>query len=350
MDWSQIIENTLRSAVGRDMIIYALAAIGLNIHFGYTGLLNFGQAGFMAVGGYATAISLRHGVLGVELPYLFGIDLDGGVADFVAVVEAVGLGMLAAVAFAVVLGLPTLRLRADYLAIVTIAAAEIFRRVMAVPNLADTTGGADGLSAFADPFHDLNPIPEGTYGFGPWRYGERQAWILLVGWTLVLVAVLVTFLLMRSPWGRVVRAVREDEDAARSLGKNAYGYKMQSLVVGGVMGGLSGIFWALAQSSVLPEFFSTAPTFLAYVALILGGAARVWGPVVGSLILWGLLSFSSGVLSEGVTEGYIPDWLMNDTQVGQVRFILVGLGLALLAIFRPQGIFGDRREISLEPQ
>jgi len=165
----------------------------------------------------------------------------------------------------------------------------------------------------------------------------------------VLLAVLVTFLLMRSPWGRVVRAIREDEDAARSLGKNAYAYKMQSLVVGGVMGAAGGIFWALAQSSVLPEFFGTAPTFLAYVALILGGAARVWGPVVGSIILWGLLSFANGVLTEGVSEGYIPDWLMDENQVGQVRFILVGLALALLAIFRPQGIFGDRREISLEP-
>jgi neutral amino acid transport system permease protein len=343
VDWSQIVENTLRSAVGRDMIVYALAAIGLNVHFGYTGLLNFGQAGFMAVGGYGAAITLRH----LDLPLMPAVS---DMAPLPAVAVAVVMGMVAAVLFAVVLGLPTLRLRADYLAIVTIAAAEIFRRVMAVPNLAETTGGADGLSAFADPFHDLSPLPDGTYGFGPWRYDERQAWILLVGWTLVLLAVLVTFLLMRSPWGRVVRAIREDEDAARSLGKNAYAYKMQSLVVGGVMGAFGGIFWALAQSSVLPEFFGTAPTFLAYVALILGGAARVWGPVVGSIILWGLLSFANGVLSQGVSEGYIPDWLMADTQVGQVRFILVGLGLALLAVFRPQGIFGDRREISLEPQ
>jgi neutral amino acid transport system permease protein len=311
------------------MIVYALAAIGLNIHFGYTGLLNFGQAGFLAVGGYGTAVSVHE----------FGLPLW----------LAAGVGLLCGVLFALVLGVPTLRLRADYLAIVTIAAAEIFRRLMAVPNFQETTGGSDGLNNFADGFFDANPIPDGTYGFGPWEYDERQLWYHLVGWGMVLLAVLVTFLLMRSPWGRVVRAIREDEDAARSLGKNAYGYKMQSLVVGGVIGAAGGVFWAIAQNSVLPDNYSSGQTFFAYVALILGGAARVWGPVVGSMILWALLIFADGVLSQGVEQGWLPDWLMEQTQVGQVRFILVGAGLALLAVFRPQGIFGNRREISLEP-
>jgi neutral amino acid transport system permease protein len=347
MDWLQVFESTVRSAVGQDAIIYALAAIGLNIHFGYTGLLNFGQAGFIAVGGYGTAVTAREldkalardGVLADNFQFLDGWELWIGV----------GAGVLAGVLFALALGLPTLRLRADYLAIVTIAAAEIFHRLMAVPNFQETTGGADGLNNFADSFHDANPIADGSYGFWWFEYSQRQLWILLVGWTLVLLAVLVTFLLMRSPWGRVVRAIREDEDAARSLGKNAYGYKMQSLILGGVIGALGGIFWAVVQDSVVPANYVSSVTFLAYVALILGGAARVWGPVVGSIILWAVLSFTNGLLSEGVREGYVPDWFMEDTQVGQVRFILVGAGLALLAVFRPQGIFGDRREISLEP-
>jgi neutral amino acid transport system permease protein len=329
MDWSEIFEATLNAAVGRNTIIFALAAIGLNVHFGYTGLLNFGQAGFMAVGAYGVAISVST----YDLPLWFGVIM----------------GVLAAMAFALLLGLPTLRLRADYLAIVTIAAAEIFRRVMAVPNFRETTGGADGLSGVSGNFYDINPIPEGDYGFGPWQYDERQAWMLVVGWTLVGLAALVTFLLMRSPWGRVVRAIREDEDAARSLGKNAYFYKTQSLLVGGVMGAMGGIFWAVVTSAVLPDHFQTGPTFLAYVALILGGAARVWGPVVGSIILWSLLTFAQVLLTQGTREGVIPEWIMEETQVGRVRFILVGLGLALLVVFRPQGIFGDRREIALEP-
>jgi neutral amino acid transport system permease protein len=330
MDWTEIIEATLKAAIGRDMIIFALAAIGLNVHFGYTGLLNFGQAGFMAVGGYGVAITVST----YDWPLLLGV--------------LAGVG--AAVGFALLLGLPTLRLRADYLAIVTIAAAEIFRRIMAVPNFRETTGGADGLSGVsADFYGSLNPIPDGRYGFGPWHYDERQVWMLLVGWTLVGLAVLVTFLLMRSPWGRVVRSIREDEDAARSLGKNAYSYKTQSLIVGGVMGALGGIFWAVSTSAVLPDHFGTGPTFLAYVALILGGAAKVWGPVVGASILWGLLTFAQVGLTQATREGYIPDGIMEASQVGQVRFMLVGLGLALLAIFRPQGIFGNRREIALEP-
>lgn len=344
MEWARIFESTLQAAIGRDMIIYALAAIGLNIHFGYTGLLNFGQAGFMAVGAYATSISLRE----LDLPR-FPIGLNGDVAHAVALIEAIGLGLLAGVLFAVVLGLPTLRLRADYLAIVTIAAAEIFRRVMAVPNFADTTGGADGLSGFSSSFYEINPVPDGEYGFGPWRYDEVNTWIQIVGWGLVLVSLAFTYLLMRSPWGRVVRAIREDEDAARSLGKNAYGYKLQSLLVGGLIGTMGGVFWALASRGVLPDNFSPSPTFLAYVALILGGAARVWGPVVGSIFLWALLTLANGMLVEGVEEDYVPDWIMRDVQVGSVRFILVGAGLALLAVFRPQGMFGNRREIALEP-
>jgi neutral amino acid transport system permease protein len=169
VDWSTIIDDSLRAMVGREAIIYALAAIGLNVHFGYTGLLNFGQVGFMAIGGYGVAIS----VLEWDLPLGVGV--------------LVGIG--AATALALLLGLPTLRLRADYLAIVTIAASEIFRLMVSAPSWRSFTGGSDGLSGFSSGFYDLNPIGEGTYGFGPWRYSERTLWVLLVGWTLVMLAV-----------------------------------------------------------------------------------------------------------------------------------------------------------------
>ncbi len=328
MDWSVIFEDALRNLVGREAIIYALAAIGLNVHFGYTGLLNFGQVGFMAIGGYGVAVSTLE----------WGVPLGVGVL--------IGIG--AAVVLALLLGLPTLRLRADYLAIVTIAASEIFRLMVSAPSWRGVTGGSDGLSGFSSGFYDLNPIPDGTYGFGPWRYSERSLWVLLVGWTLVLLAVLLVWLLIRSPWGRVVKAIREDEDAVRALGKNVYGYKMQSLILGGVIGAIGGMFWVLAQAAIVPGSFSPIPTFYAYAALILGGLARIWGPVVGSMIFWALLSFSQGLINELVANEYIPTSIMDSNQAGNVRFMLVGVGLILLLVFRPQGIFGDKREIALQ--
>jgi neutral amino acid transport system permease protein len=328
MDWSTIIDNMLRALVGREAIIYALAAIGLNMHFGYTGLLNFGQVGFMAIGAYGVAISVLE----------FGVPLGVGLL----------FGVGAAVVLALLLGLPTLRLRADYLAIVTIASSEILRLSISAPRWRAVTGGSDGLSGFAGSFYRLNPVPDGSYGFGPWRYGERGLWVLIVGWTLVVAAALLVALLIRSPWGRVIKAIREDEDAVRALGKNVYFYKMQSLVLGGVIGAVGGMFWVIAQASVTPQSFSPIPTFYAYAALILGGLARIWGPVIGAMLFWALLSLTQGVVNEAVANDYIPDFVMNDIQAGNVRFMLVGLGLILLLVFRPQGILGDRREIALQ--
>jgi neutral amino acid transport system permease protein len=328
LDWSSIIDNTLRAFVGREAIIFALAAIGLNVHFGYTGLLNFGQVGFMAIGGYGVAISVLE----------WGVPLGVGVL----------IGILAATALALLLGLPTLRLRADYLAIVTIAASEIFRLMMSAPSWRDFTGGSDGLTGFSSGFYDLNLFPDGSYGFGPWRYSERTLWPLFVGWILVLLAVGLVYLLMRSPWGRVVKAIREDEDAVRALGKNVYGYKMQSLILGGVIGAIGGMFWVVAQAAITPGSFSPIPTFYAYAALILGGLARIWGPVIGSMIFWGLLTFTDEIVRELVDNEYIPRSVLDANQAGNVRFMLVGVGLILLLVFRPQGIFGDRREIALQ--
>jgi neutral amino acid transport system permease protein len=328
MDWGDILSNTLRASVGEQAIIYALAAIGLNIHFGYTGLLNFGQVGFMAIGAYGVAVSVRTW----DLPFWAGL----------------GVGIGGAVLLALLLGIPTLRLRADYLAIVTIAASEIFRRLVGATKFKSTTGGADGLSEFNRTFRDLSFIPDGKYGFGPWRYGSRDLWELLVGWGLVLLAVLLTYLLIRSPWGRVLKAIREDEDAARALGKNAYWYKMQSLVLGGVIGAFGGMFWALAQGSVSANSFNPEPTFFAYVALILGGTARIWGPVIGSMIFWAIITFTDSALRSGIRADYVPEWLMDPSQVGAARLMLVGLALILLVVFRPQGMFGDKREIALE--
>ncbi|NUR83613.1 MAG: branched-chain amino acid ABC transporter permease [Nonomuraea sp.] len=326
MDWALIFVTTVKAAIGVETVYYALAAIGINIHFGYTGLLNFGQAAFMGVAGYGLAVMVT--VAG--MPFWIGIVV----------------GLAAAVLLALVLGIPTLRLRADYLAIVTIAGAEIVRLIFRSVAFKSVFGGSDGQRGFSDGFYAMNPFSEGNYGIGSITFNNRTLWVLVVGWALVGISCLIVWALMRSPWGRVLKAIREDEDAVRALGKNVFSYKMQSLILGGVIGCLGGFIYGLAFASVQPDVFGTETTFFAYTIVILGGAARVFGPVIGSAIFWVLLVLVYGVLTEAVQAGYIS--FIDTNQVGAIRYILVGLGLILLLIFRPQGIFGDKREIAID--
>jgi neutral amino acid transport system permease protein len=328
VDWEQILRNCLAAAVGQEAAVFALAATGLNVHFGYTGLLNFGQVGFMAVGAYGIAISVTY----LGLPLWWGI----------------AVGLAASVLLALLLGIPTLRLRADYLAIVTIATAEIIRFLTRSVALRDVTGGSYGLTQFARDFYALNPFPPGRYGLASVQFGERQFWLLVVAWSLVALGCLLVFLLMRSPWGRLLRAIREDEDVVRSLGKNVYAYKLQSLAFGGVLGSVAGFVLAIGTQSVQPDTYSSPITFFAYTVLILGGVARVLGPVAGSMVFWALLALTDNVLREAVEARLISNEIMDGTQVAQVRFMLVGLGLILLMVFRPQGLFGDRNELALD--
>ena len=144
------------------------------------------------------------------------------------------------------------------------------------------------------------------------------------------------------------KAIREDEDAARSLGKNAYSYKMQALASAVCSVPLGGMLRAIGTSSAQPQNFITDVTFFAWVALILGGAGKVLGPVVGAAMFYGCLNFSDILLRQLVANGTIPESVMDGTQVGQVRFMLIGLGLVLLAAFRPQGIFGSKEEMALD--
>jgi neutral amino acid transport system permease protein len=323
------ITGGLQAALGYQAIFFVLLAVGLNVHFGYTGLLNFGQAAFALLGAFGVAVS----VVRWDLPFWVGILI----------------GLAAAVVLALLLGIPTLRLRADYLAIVTIAAAEILRLVFRSVGATAVTGGTRGLSGFNADFVALAPwAGSGQYDILGTRWSGAQLWLALVGWTLVLLTSLLVWSLMRSPWGRVVKAIREDEDAARSLGKNVYSYKMQALVLGGVIGSLGGTVYALGLGSVNPDQYQNANTFLAYTALILGGAARIWGPVVGGAILLFLVQFADTGLKALISNGIIPESLLSQTDVASLRFVLIGVGLMALLVFRPQGIFGDRREVMLD--
>lgn len=323
IDWGAIFSNAAVELISPTTAAYALAALGLAVHFGYTGLLNFGQAGFMALGAYGYAISIL----------TLGFPVWGAVL--------VGIG--ASVIFALILGIPTLRLRADYLAIVTIAAAEIVRLLFTTNSFASVTGSANGLSGYKTGFAALNPIPDGTYGFGPFTYNAYDWWLRIVAWIVVILAGLLTWQIMRSPWGRVIKGIREDEDAVRALGKNVYAYKMQSLILGGVFGTIAGMIFALPRA-VVPSNYQTSLTFFIYAILLLGGAATILGPVIGAMVFWVLLSFFSGFIARAVEAGWLP--FMTSIQAGQLRFILVGVAIMLIVIFRPQGIFGNKKELA----
>lgn len=322
MDWGAILSNTAGWILSPTTIAYALAAVGLSVHFGYGGLLNFGMAGFMALGAYGYAIS----ILSFGLPWWVGILV----------------GMSASVVFALILGIPTLRLRADYLAIVTIAAAEIVRLLFTTQVFDNWTNSADGLGGYHSGFRAANPFPEGTYGFGPWTYNETELWTITFALILLALAVLLVWLLMRSPWGRVLKGIREDEDAVRALGKNVFAYKMQALIIGGIFGALGGVVFAL-PSAVVPSVYVTSLTFFIWTILLLGGAATVFGPVIGSVIFWVLMAFLDNVLPQLAKQGILP---MTAIQAAVLRYILVGVALMLIVIFRPQGIFGNKKELS----
>lgn len=327
MDLLSILTNALRGAFGPEAAIYALAAVGLNLHFGYTGLLNFGQVGFMLVGAYGTAVPV----------VAWGLPLGVGVL----------IGVACAVVLALILGIPTLRLRGDYLAIATIAAAEVLRYLYRSEWAQPLTGGVFGLKQFANGFYALNPYTS-DLDVGPLAFSARNLWVMTVAWSATLLATALIGLLVHSPWGRVLRSVREDEQAARSLGKNVFAYKMQSLVMGGVLGALAGALLGINTQALAPDAFVPIITFYLWTIMILGGASRVIGPVVGSIVFWFLLTFLDSFLRQGIGTGLIPATVLSTSDVGAVRFATVGLALMLLMLFRPAGLLGNREELRLD--
>ena len=303
---------------------FALAAIGLNFHFGLTGLLNMGQAGFMLLGMYGFAISIREG-----LPMWLAIII----------------AMLCAMAFGLLLGWPTLRLRGDYLAIVTIAAAEIVRYTARSQTLIDLTGASVGIRGkdFKDVFERLSPFPDKQVTILWWTFHGSQSsswWLRLVAWILVAIIAGMFWRLAKSPWGRVLKGIREDEDAVRALGKNVYWYKMQALIIGGVIGALGGIIWALG-AAVQPDSMGRTTTFWIWTILLLGGAATVFGPILGSVIFFVTLT-----LVRGLAKMFIPSDIMPTTAIEPFSLVLVGVTLMLLVIYRPQGILGNKKELA----
>ena len=308
--------------------IYGLAAIGINVHFGWTGLLNFGHAAFMGIGAYTTVLLIPH-TLGRE-----GDVITTGLPLSLAII----CGLLASALLGLLLGLPTLRLRGDYLAIVTIAAAEIFR--LLVRDFEDLTGGVYGIILFSDALQDHRPeiITEfsRTNGIPP-----AQVWVGLLTLLSILIVLTILSRLKRSPWGRALRAVREDEDAVRALGKNAVWLKLQSFMLGAAIGGLSGIFLVFNYGTVQASTFVPVLTFYVWAALILGGVGSLSGPVLGAVIFWVIIAGTDSI-TRILFES--PD----GQQLAGVRFVIVGLLIMLFMIFRPSGILGKKEELLLD--
>ncbi len=299
--------------------VYTIFALGLQLNVGFTGIVNFGQAGFMAIGAYAMAI------LTVKTGWSFWLAMPAAV--------------LITVAIGIVVGLPSLRLRADYFAIATIAFAEIVR--LSAQNLRGLTGGNEGLfcegsRCFDDSWRSLSDTITGWLQDLGWSKPEALVPLLIVVWVTALVLTTALWYAQRTPWGRVLRAIREDEDAARALGKNTLAYKLQSLGIAAALGAISGFFLALDLATVHPADFLPIVTFIGYGVLVLGGLANYWGVAVGAILMW--------VILEGTRFIELP---ISDTQVASVRFIIVGLALILLMAFRPQGLFGKREEMVL---
>ncbi|HEX5763141.1 MAG TPA: branched-chain amino acid ABC transporter permease [Solirubrobacterales bacterium] len=302
--------------------IYAVVSLGLQLNVGYTGIVNFGQAGFMAVGGYSMAILV----------------LEAGLSFWLALPLAVAITM----AFGVLIGLPSLRLRADYLAIVTLATAEVVRLV--AQNARGLTGGNKGLycefegveqRCFDDAWRSVS---DGVLGFVEsfWADPEPLLPLLLVVWLTVAVAIVGLNYVQRTPWGRVLRAVREDEEAARALGKNTLLHKLQSLAISALLGAVAGFYLALFLTTIHPDDYEPIVTFFAFGVLILGGLASYTGVAIGAVLLWTLL--------EGTRFVELP---ISEEKAAALRFAIVGVVLIGLMAFRPQGIFGKREEMVL---
>lgn len=287
--------------------VYALLALGLNLHWGFTGLLNAGIAGFVAIGGYTAAIltstpTATH--LGLDLPIVVGL--------------LAAMALCGAVALAI--GLATIGLRGDYLAMATLGIAEIIRLV--AHNEAWLTAGPIGIAGVPRP---LESLPQ---DWAPAAFlGVVLAAIAAVYWAAERAA--------RAPWGRVQRAIRDNERAAAAAGKDIRAFRLQSFVVGAMVMGLGGALMAHFFKFIAPDTADpTMATFLVWVMLIAGGSGNNRGAVLGGFAIWGLWAATDLVTAQ-FGEALGP-------RAAYARVFLIGLALQLILIYRPQGLIGER--------
>lgn len=291
---------------------YALSSLGLNIQYGFTGMFNVGVAGFFAIGAYTSAL-----LTGPRYPdtVVGGFDLPIAAGWIMAMAVAGVAGML--------VGLITLRLREDFLAISTFGIAISIQLV--ANNLDQLTRGPNGLYALPKPFAELSDDP----------MMDNLFYLLLC---LFIVATVYFALerIVRSPWGRVLRSIREDEVAAGAMGKDVFKFRLQAFVVGCALMGLSGAMYANFMRFISPQDFMPIFTIQVFVMLIVGGKGNNLGAVVGAVMIWTLWSASDSLISVMVT----PDF---QTQAAALRLITIGVVLVLMLIFRPAGLLPERK-------
>ncbi len=311
--------------------MFALLSMGLNVQWGYTGLINFSVAAFFGVGAYGAALMTAR-----------NSPIAGGFDPLVGLL--VGLGVAAVVA--VLIGIPTLRLRADYLAIATLGLAEVVRTI--ILNEGQWTNGSQGLSGiprFYEQWPILGPLPNQlptgtidlpfavplTFGTGFWA--ELFNVVLMLVFLSAALAVLRR--LHRSPWGRVLRTIRSDEPLAEALGKNTFRFKLQAFVLGSVLMALAGVFFAHLQLFVNPGNLDPIRTFYVWVAVILGGSGSNRGALLGGFVIVAIREGSRFVDATAA----IP------IDAAPFRLITIGVLIVLLMRFRPQGLLPPQREL-----
>jgi branched-chain amino acid transport system permease protein len=301
--------------------IYAIFSMGLNVHWGYTGLLNFGIAGFFAIGAYTSALftaRMPTGALANYVVQAFGLNLP-----FLVGVLA---GAAAAGIVAVLVGLLTLRLSEGYLAISTIGIAETIR--IFFNNERWLANGAQGLIGLKRPLFNL--VPPNFYNY---------LYLLIV----VIFMVVIYIGLergIRSPWGRVLRAIREDEIMSSADGKNIFLFKLQSLALGAVIMGSAGALYAHFSAAIQPGVFeATFGTFIIWTMLTLGGTGNNRGAILGAYIVWAIWSWSTFLIMKVVPAGF-------QTRAPYLRYVLIGLLLVIITVTRPKGIIGEEKQVS----
>jgi branched-chain amino acid transport system permease protein len=293
---------------------YAIMCLGLNVQWGQTGVFNVGVAGFVAIGAYVSALmttpaSASH-LGGFGLPIVVGW-LGAAIATSL-------------VSFFV--GAVTIRLRADYLAIATFGVAVVVQ--LAALNLQAITGGPFGIGFIPRPFGDLagNPLAFSLSNLG--------VLVLLVGGLYLLLE-----RLGRSPWGRVLRAIREDEAAARALGKNATMFRLQAFAIGGAIMGFAGAVQGHFIGFIAPDDYQPILTFQVWAMLIVGGSGNNRGAIAGAVLVWGIWAASAAI----VAAVFPP---AEQARAATLQIVLIGLGLCAILLLRPRGILGELRVVS----
>lgn len=303
----------------------ALIAIGLNVVVGQAGLLDLGYVGFYAVGAYTVAL-----LTSPDSPWN-QMSLTGFFSSDWAWLSCVPIAMAFTALAGLILGTPTLRLRGDYLAIVTLGFGEIIR--LLADNLNDVTNGSRGLHGIAFPRFGEEDVPGGYFSSGnasgDANYGTYWFWLGLV---LIVIALLVVGNLERSRVGRAWVAIREDEDAAEVMGVNTFRFKLWAFVIGAAIGGLSGALYAGQVQYVAPTNFNIINSMLFLCAVVLGGQGNKLGVVAGAFIIVYLPNRLLGVHVLGVN-------------VGDLKYLFFGLALVVMMIFRPEGLFPVRQQL-----